>query len=678
MVARKRPLSSNSVENAPALKMAKASTNNDWRQLFELKVKIPSVAKASQNDWEPPTSAQLKWQAIINSNPTSPLTDQEQKEIFGRAHSRDIPEAGGNLENNATLNEDRSESSYKDSDEDVDKDMDEDMDEDGDEDMDEGMDMDSDYDVYKDLDWLESINGSVLSKETNTNGKPDTVGSCSSALIRRNLISHNFHDDIVEPSEETLAMGFGLFDRYGRLKPAFKKGSARSGSDIWGDEMDWGNILLIEQMRIDKRYRRQGLGREMVRVILQKALAKCNPQTFVAITRPAAIYSEIRDELESKESEEKSAIFGRERHAAECFWRSLGFRRIGYTEWFAFLPGNAQHACHTLPADKDFDPPRPIPAHRTHAIVTTLLEAFGTTKDDAARLEFTQKALGSYRPEDDVWVSVDGDGNSLLHHAAISENPACVKWIVEKCPPLVTIRNYLGETPFDSCQEHLENTRTRQQWMMKSNVASDKCTGYSQPFVEILCTLQGLSDPSLEELQQLKYGCTCGQCREGFLSPRMHFALLSTAETTTDMVLDEMDSIDGDMFLESNKEILEYLQPGVRGNMRTNKSIRQGFISIFGHFAEFLQGSKEPPRKHRILEIVVSAREWPPVTKNYLNRGGTVDAVGSALFKRAMDESQCAGDGTAWDTFSAEMKALPACRNDDEFEFVSGMCGYKC
>ncbi|PTB45405.1 uncharacterized protein TrAFT101_000849 [Trichoderma asperellum] len=96
-------------------------------------------------------------------------------------------------------------------------------------------------------------------------------------------------------------MEFDLFDQYGRLKLAFKKASARSGS-----------------VRIDKRYRRQGMGREMVHVILQKALAKCNPHAFVAIARSA---SEVRDRCKGESEEEEDAIYdrrGARRNASQC------------------------------------------------------------------------------------------------------------------------------------------------------------------------------------------------------------------------------------------------------------------------------------------------------------------------------------------------------------------------
>lgn len=45
-------------------------------------------------------------------------------------------------------------------------------------------------------------------------------------------------------------------------------------------------------------------------------------------------------------------------------------------------------------------------------------------------------------------------------------------------------------------------------------------------------------------------------------------------------------------------------------------------------------------------------------------------------FQLAMDQDEFAGDGEHHNVFSDKIEALPECRNDHEFGFVSGMCGY--
>lgn len=42
-----------------------------------------------------------------------------------------------------------------------------------------------------------------------------------------------------------------------------------------------------------------------------------------------------------------------------------------------------------------------------------------------------------------------------------------------------------------------------------------------------------------------------------------------------------------------------------------------------------------------------------------------------------MEEDEWTGDGEYQKTFSEDIANLPECRNDREFGYVSGMCGYR-
>ncbi|KAL2824397.1 hypothetical protein BDW59DRAFT_147604 [Aspergillus cavernicola] len=61
---------------------------------------------------------------------------------------------------------------------------------------------------------------------------------------------------------------------------------------------------------------------------------------------------------------------------------------------------------------------------------------------------------------------------------------------------------------------------------------------YSSPAVECLSLLD--ETPSGEDpdfsTSRLKYGCTCGQCTGGYLSPRMKLALLNQAGALYDIL----------------------------------------------------------------------------------------------------------------------------------------------
>ncbi|KAH7141265.1 hypothetical protein B0J13DRAFT_556535 [Dactylonectria estremocensis] len=85
------------------------------------------------------------------------------------------------------------------------------------------------------------------------------------------------------------------------------------------------------------------------------------------------------------------------------------------------------------------------------------------------------------------------------------------------------------------------------------------------------------------------------------------------------------------------------------------------------------------PNETNILNVPLHVKEDIHVTMTtqaYLKSGGTVNAVATIIFEGAMSEDQWAGDGTHRETFGPR-DDLPDYRNDHEFGFVSGMCGYK-
>lgn len=156
------------------------------------------------------------------------------------------------------------------------------------------------------------------------------------------------------------------------------------------------------------------------------------------------------------------------------------------------------------------------------------------------------------------------------------------------------------------------------------------------------------------------------------MSPRVSFALQCQGEMNHDTlgdwgVMSEM----GFEWLEWNDHHLEHLDPGVKSNMKTNKSLRQGFANIFGYVAQAITAKKVPTAEN-VLEYAEG--EWPPCTRNYLQRGGTVAAVVLACFDAAINQDQYLGDGEHQTPFQEDfIDKLPTCRDDGEFVFASRM-----
>ena len=197
---------------------------------------------------------------------------------------------------------------------------------------------------------------------------------------------------------------------------------------------------------------------------------------------------------------------------------------------------------------------------------------------------------------------------------------------------------------------------------------SDLFPGFTSSQIECLKLLENLK-PSPEELARLRFGCSCRECLGGFLSPRNTLALLCQADGIFN---DDLDAdMSGSEWCEWREDMLKHLIPSVRKNLRTNKSLRQGFTNLLGHIAKTLQ-AKKLPLTDAVLHY--AANEWPPDVKNFLQRGGTVFAVVQACFDYAIDQDIYLGDGTHHETYQENIDALPACRNDGEFVFARRMC----
>ncbi len=117
---------------------------------------------------------------------------------------------------------------------------------------------------------------------------------------------------------------------------------------------------------------------------------------------------------------------------------------------------------------------------------------------------------------------------------------------------------------------------------------------------------------------------------------------------------------------------------------------------MFTHVATCLK-KKFPPTIRNLFAIAMDDGEWPPNSKNYLQKTNPEEAIGAVLrglFAWAKDQDRNAGDGMFMEDFeiegldmtnypkSEESKELQRekelaeskeCRNDSEFDFVLGM-----
>ncbi|KAJ9661194.1 hypothetical protein H2198_002138 [Neophaeococcomyces mojaviensis] len=546
---------------------------------------------------------------------------------------------------------------------------------DDDEKSDSGCDEpDEKYNFCNERDWLEPINGLVY--KTDNMSEKQIIGRCEAYLIRRSQIRDTFHLEIAEPFDiigESFQMGFELFDRYGRLLAEHKDHPTKRGSGVWGSETDLGDILLIEKIQVQHEYRRLGLRTKTVEAILKAVRQKT--ENFFAVAGPASLTEEVEGRIKQASNSEKEAICQHENTIGRRFWRSIGFRRVGSTKFFAFA-GDNHHKSHKLLAADDYDPPHPKESALNSDLECKLMFESFHKEDDETCGRLLREFVTQHNPNKMRWLTRDQNGDTLLHLSALQYMPATTRYLMDQNNQLSQARNLKGETPIEALMSHLERCRTYYQQSPGPIIkaVSDHFTGFQDNAVACMIILKHSASLPLTDLfdfMQLKFGCTCGGCASGFLSPRMRFALQAQAEKHSDF--DE--AFIRDEVSQGDYSELQYLPESVLRNLGTNKSMRQGYLKVCGHFATCLR-KQLLPTEGNILEVLRDTNEWPPHTRNYLNRGGTIRAAASAVFLGALSADPWAGCNLLTKFTSDAIEKLPPCRNDREFAFVSGMLGY--
>ncbi|MCJ1366747.1 hypothetical protein MMC16_005877 [Acarospora aff. strigata] len=544
--------------------------------------------------------------------------------------------------------------------------------------------------AFREFEWLENIIGKVTYKENTPNAK--VIGHGSARLIRRNHIRRSFHQDMEEPSQDTSELGFNLFDRYGHLKGELIEHCVKKGTGVWGNEVDEGNILSVEMIMVDKEWRRKGVGAQLAKKIWRKA-RKSDSHLRFAFAWATQINSEVRNKLEGKSKADRDALFDEKEAIAVSLFRSLGYRRVGSTVWFCFA-ADPEHASHRIAPADDFDPPQ----HPSNDLDSDDNDIFDdiearsleklqqnrplhhaiTAQADNDCVEYLNQRRIIAPVTDAAWEAVDRSGNTILHLAANNSKTKTLHWIMDSGldTKLINVRNYEGYTPLEALESTLDSTRIKKELQGAHLIwpASDDFRGFGEESVLCLLRLRGKRNPSMKEIARIKCGCTCGECIQGFLSPRMLHALLFRAEISHDMLDENTYDTDPEMWLWMNDHYTVHMHPSVHDNLRTNKSMRQGFSNMFDHIAQCLR-AKQVPNEITVLSRILDNSEWPPHTKNFLQRGGKVSDALSVVIDHAMDADEKIGTGEFLECMRDEVEQLTKCRNDHEYGFVRYFCG---
>ena len=266
---------------------------------------------------------------------------------------------------------------------------------------DENEEDEEDYDEFQEFKWLKAINISIT--ETDAADSPQ-IGHCKAMLIDREQIRAGFHRDMEEPNNDTASVGFGVFDRWGCLRPELQNHPIKKGTGVWGPELNDGRFLQIETLLIKEEYQRKGYGTKLFHQVWEKAqdlaiqedkerkaarkkgLESIWKDTPAGVSRSTEVDDEFVDLIDERfrpgektrtgcefaiiwatilnthavETEpeklspaQKDIFYQKKQDSLEDFWRAMGFRRIGSSQ-FLGLARDLTHASHLLAPQNDY------------------------------------------------------------------------------------------------------------------------------------------------------------------------------------------------------------------------------------------------------------------------------------------------------------------------------------
>ncbi len=537
---------------------------------------------------------------------------------------------------------------------------------------------------------------------------PIEVGNAVAFIIRRSMIRLDFHEEMETPHEGTMNLAVELFDRYGRLKEEMRQHALRKGSGVWGKELDDGNFLLVEDVKVERAYRRKRIGSKLVLHILQQAMMPRHNVAY-AFAGAAAHY----DDGESAVNTQPSNLSHQEKvDGVAAFLRFLRFRRVGLTPWFALARDN-EHPSRRLARDKDADPKQEIdwliesdsdeeviecnPGFTQTRVKKSEWEARFLGKSpkqkppitsrkrplhyalktlpDKDALAFLKSQMREKTLDELPFKTLDGRGDNILHVAAKASKPACVAWLLRQptIAALVRADNYAGYTPLEALKSHLESRRVQAPYgVSRLQLVADTFEGFEEDSVTCILLFQTSNEPSSEQRMRVKFGCSCGECLGGFLSPRMLKKLKDQADLQYSYLTGLTLPGERGWYTEF-KELLSRLPESFQSRIKHSKVLQASFVLVMGAVLACLTEGVIPRKA-----AVVAHLESDVSLNQYFANGGSVAAVVGAIVDQAKLLDLEVGDGVLDLEPEEYYRGKPNCRNDLEFEFVRRHCVDDC
>ena len=325
-----------------------------------------------------------------------------------------------------------------------------------------------------------------------------------------------------------------IFDCWGRLKPQYRTHPVAKGIGVWGNELNAGNIFILDGMYVDEGFQRQGIGSRAFQQLWACATADYKCEYCFARAHRYCGSDGPGSSAEGMTTEEYADDQRQKAIGITYFLRSLGFRRVGNSAWFC-LAKDPNHPSWYLPSRDDYDT---YDTEISSSRVAIELHNHMSSLDDGACVTHLTTTSRAHPSSDPFWLAVGHNNNTILHvafwpvacgHSEYTTKTRTIEWLLDQpfAATLLSAKNMDGFTPAESFTLYLTQQRAFQ---LTERVFYPICESFRQhTTAEITCLfrLQGRAVGSISPDERLRasYGCTCGTCLGGFLSPRMLLSL---------------------------------------------------------------------------------------------------------------------------------------------------------
>ncbi|KAF9456663.1 ankyrin repeat family protein [Collybia nuda] len=487
------------------------------------------------------------------------------------------------------------------------------------------------------------------------------VAKVTAVKVFRSRCINDFLGIMDGHSDELHMFSVSLFNKHIQPQSWLLDGGRRSGTGCWGDEMNRGDIVYILSLEVQPSHRRQGLGTW----VLQKLLSSSNVKyDDIVYCWPTAERSALTPEARKVDVNGQLA-----------FYQKNGFRRVGKTDFIGYSP-KPSHKSRLVPESSDATPISGDSALEGQVELLPLHKSIVELNTP----EIEGIIQTSYDTDPSSIHRVDAYGFTPVHLALADLNIHALRKLIALgvTEDLRNSDNTKCLTPLEMLLETMRSNREFSETVLGS------WNGYGKPeLLAEFCVKRALGEiedtvPEATFESKRKWGCTCGACFGGYMSPRMCYRLKHQGALIMDMMEQNMYMFKRGKPLEDMDGLFDistdYLPWGLRSSMY--KTFYKGYQTLFATIYA-ISGSVNTPATVTSLASLVAGN---PDVSCYLSKGGRYEYALDAVTSVAREQS-CLGDGTFDEMYEdeaevgTEFTGLLKCANDLEFELVRRLIG---